>query len=735
MRNKHFAIIGTVIFLAFFVGAPLFLFLTRAGVLPYENVGNQITAEKEYEEDHPLYGLLTAIEEAKVAVKDTYVNYLPGFLNITNVFKPFKAAVDRPVIDFLAARGRELMGNVCRHAYTEERIAPTCTEGGYTLLTCSLCGDTVKKDALAAKGHTFGEAGRPQTADCEREGYTPVSCRDCSYTVLEDLSSSIGHSYTLITSTEPDCTSEGSRVFQCSRCENVVSLTIPKTHRYLPQADGEGNLFYTCADCGNKGAPVTANETSDHRHKETSSRIDGGCDSVSYMRHTCSLCGNVRIDDEEPPTGHSYAAEVFAPTCVDEGYTRLSCSRCGGTKTVDHVSARGHSYLKETVPPTVDREGYDLFTCEHCSDSFKTNFVSYVIEGIDPPQTVEDPEGTKYSASLVSKSAMFRIYRLVANYPDGTMDESYVRVIAHDRDGLYQNMLEMSDMIEEMIEVSPEVNWYFAFATNLEATELCDEFFPEESVRYIYKEFLRRLPAEAQATDVAVNSFRDYANKFYMTDHHWNHVGVSEAYYRILSMLLENYDDIAPMPLDSLYVFEDVKFYGSLARSNASYDLYDQFGLYYYDLPPHTLTIDPAIAYGSKATLPENVSRYLAGQYVTTKGYNHYTEFYRVPMKIEYPENNTGRRLLIIGDSYSLPLLELVAASFDVTYVRYEDRGWNALPDNLYIDEFVEENGITDILVIEDIVKSIMKGYGTHYPSGFLNIYPSLEYTPYKKED
>ena len=77
----------------------------------------------------------------------------------------------------------------------------------------------------------------------------------------------------------------------------------------------------------------------------------------------------------------------------------------------------------------------------------------------------------------------------------------------------------------------------------------------------------------------------------------------------------------------------------------------------------------------------------------------------------------------------------MVAASFDVTYVRYEDRGWNALPDNLYIDEFVEENGITDILVIEDIVKSIMKGYGTHYPSGFLNIYPSLEYTAYKKED
>ena len=70
MRNKLFATTGIVIFLAFFVGAPLFLFLTRAGVLPYENVGNQVTAEREYEEDHPLYSVLTAIEDAKVAVRN-----------------------------------------------------------------------------------------------------------------------------------------------------------------------------------------------------------------------------------------------------------------------------------------------------------------------------------------------------------------------------------------------------------------------------------------------------------------------------------------------------------------------------------------------------------------------------------------------------------------------------------------------------------------------------------------
>ena len=64
-----------------------------------------------------------------------------------------------------------------------------------------------------------------------------------------------------------------------------------------------------------------------------------------------------------------------------------------------------------------------------------------------------------------------------------------------------------------------------------------------------------------------------------------------------ISMLKENYEDIEPMPLDDLYVFEGVKFYGSLARTNASYDYYDEFGVHYYDLPEHSLIRDPAIAY------------------------------------------------------------------------------------------------------------------------------------------
>ena len=43
----------------------------------------------------------------------------------------------------------------CEHNYESAVTAPTCTEGGYTTHTCSLCGNTYKSDYTDATGHTY----------------------------------------------------------------------------------------------------------------------------------------------------------------------------------------------------------------------------------------------------------------------------------------------------------------------------------------------------------------------------------------------------------------------------------------------------------------------------------------------------------------------------------------------------------------------------------------------------
>ena len=369
MRNKLFVILCTVIFLAFFVGAPLFLLLTNVGALPYQNVGNQIKAEKIYSEDHPLYGALTAIERGKMAIKDTYINYLPGFLKITNAFKPLKASVDRPMLDWLAAKGREMTGTVCRHVYDEETVAPTCTEAGYTRIVCRLCGESDTKDPVPA-GHTYGAAGAAVAVGCTNDGYTPVSCLYCSETRLDDHTPATGHSYVLESERAAGCHTAGSMRYRCTGCNDTVTVTIPVVHRYTvasvtPEA-GERAVRHACQDCG-KSFYTGIDEETGHPHQLTRTVIDGGCDAVSYMHFECDICGDAWVSGIALPTGHTYTTTVVGATCTADGYTHRACTVCADELDVFEVPALGHRYSVQTFAPTVYEEGYDLRSCNYCA--------------------------------------------------------------------------------------------------------------------------------------------------------------------------------------------------------------------------------------------------------------------------------------------------------------------------------------------------------------------------------
>lgn len=45
------------------------------------------------------------------------------------------------------------------HSYSSEIIAPTCTTGGYTTHTCTVCGDTYKDNEINALGHNYKYVG------------------------------------------------------------------------------------------------------------------------------------------------------------------------------------------------------------------------------------------------------------------------------------------------------------------------------------------------------------------------------------------------------------------------------------------------------------------------------------------------------------------------------------------------------------------------------------------------
>lgn len=68
---------------------------------------------------------------------------------------------------------------VCAHNYTGVYKAPTCADRGYTLYTCSKCGDYYMDNYVSALGHSYGDFTVEQVATCSEEGFKVRYCTRC----------------------------------------------------------------------------------------------------------------------------------------------------------------------------------------------------------------------------------------------------------------------------------------------------------------------------------------------------------------------------------------------------------------------------------------------------------------------------------------------------------------------------------------------------------------------------
>lgn len=127
-----------------FVGAPASLLLTKYGVIEYNNVGNVIETDKEYDESAAIGQLLGNIENGKIKIKDTYINNLPFFLKITNSYKPMKSEFDGYLIDWLQNKGNE--NAVFEYSNVMPRRTPQ-----QTTVRCHSASTTLKENGFTVE--------------------------------------------------------------------------------------------------------------------------------------------------------------------------------------------------------------------------------------------------------------------------------------------------------------------------------------------------------------------------------------------------------------------------------------------------------------------------------------------------------------------------------------------------------------------------------------------------------
>ena len=238
------------------------------------------------------------------------------------------------------------------HEYTivASTVAPTCTEGGYTLYECA-CGaqENVKRDLVDALGHVAGakeyaknEAG---ICACEWTNAWFVSCTACGVQLEAGADGAKGHVWGEYNPMKPEtntnpCTWVGGTVAECENCDcaehvDVIPGTNPKGHEwgdwtFVSAANGEYTYKRVCADCGASFAEGTETKT-------------------------------IKLEDCGEPA-------VTAPTCTENGKKVYTIVLDGQTITVDTVvvPATGHTVSENTAYTVADDFSKITTKCDTC---------------------------------------------------------------------------------------------------------------------------------------------------------------------------------------------------------------------------------------------------------------------------------------------------------------------------------------------------------------------------------
>ena len=272
-------------------------------------------------------------------------------------------------------------GNTCEHNYQKEIIDVTCTEDGYTLYKCSLCGDSYKSDVVSAKGHQSFVSSQGYAPTCEEAGMTDeYSCSLCNKVIkASEKIFALGHEYgKWVEVTKPSKETEGLLTKTCETDKtHVLEKTLPKLNNQdygyeinNPTCTSTGLETYVYKVDGQEFTYKVVLDKLPHTYNAVVTKPT--CLEKGYTTYTCE-CGDTYVDDYVNATGHSHTSVVTEPTCLEKGYTTHTC-HCGDTYVDTYVDATGHSYNAKIIDPTCEAKGYTLFTCR-CGDSYKDTYV------------------------------------------------------------------------------------------------------------------------------------------------------------------------------------------------------------------------------------------------------------------------------------------------------------------------------------------------------------------------
>ena len=300
------------------------------------------------------------------------------------------------------------------HSFEDAVVEPTCTESGYVLRVCAVCGTEIRDRETPPLGHEWGE-GTVTTESTQTDfGVRTFTCTRCGETRTEPVPPA-GHEHSFTEKTvEPACTEPGYTLLICESCGYSFrdGETPAPGHSFgaweqtqAATCTQDGIEQRLCEKCGvREERPVPM---LDHIYEERV--IEPACTEPGCTVHTCARCGESYADHPTEPTGHSYAFRVTAnptdgrpgtlsavcslcgrttdsrtmPALNDEDYTLapVGAATCSGPGSLEYtwitapdgpysfsvpIAAAPHEWKETVTAPSCTRYGYTTFTCAAC---------------------------------------------------------------------------------------------------------------------------------------------------------------------------------------------------------------------------------------------------------------------------------------------------------------------------------------------------------------------------------
>lgn len=260
----------------------------------------------------------------------------------------YSTYVEKPALGHKFGDWTYQRGELCTSDKAEARYCPQCQTTEYRAAEHDYDSEVIE-------------------ATCTKGGRTEYTCSVCNHFYYDSEVAPLGHDYDVVT-TDPTCTEDGSKIGTCKRedCDKgpgfgYIEILPAIGHKYVAEVFGETcskdyHVVYTCENCG-----------------DSYTNTDGATKHVAAEMLLAHMCG----DDEDCIYGNNFKA----PTCTEPGvgYGRLCqvCGECVNQAGVDHVEipalgALGGKcdFFTFDIPVGCENYGFTYTICTRCGDGY-----------------------------------------------------------------------------------------------------------------------------------------------------------------------------------------------------------------------------------------------------------------------------------------------------------------------------------------------------------------------------